>query len=134
MDSPGEEPFYTSQGRSPGSGSQSSGWHEVEPGEQGRVMKVKKAACACGHVVTIMVEWQRTAGATEVKGRRECGVSLTACHLHLEPMCILILPWLLVELNLTLLPIVDSSSRVKCSSFLGFLSSQGGGFLLLFYI
>ncbi|XP_074953543.1 nuclear factor 1 A-type isoform X31 [Phalacrocorax aristotelis] len=31
MDSPGEEPFYTSQGRSPGSGSQSSGWHEVEP-------------------------------------------------------------------------------------------------------
>ncbi|XP_071666211.1 nuclear factor 1 A-type isoform X5 [Patagioenas fasciata] len=32
MDSPGEEPFYTSQGRSPGSGSQSSGWHEVEPG------------------------------------------------------------------------------------------------------
>lgn len=33
MDSPGEEPFYTSQGRSPGSGSQSSGWHEVEPGK-----------------------------------------------------------------------------------------------------
>ncbi|EPQ15043.1 Nuclear factor 1 A-type [Myotis brandtii] len=32
MDSPGEEPFYTGQGRSPGSGSQSSGWHEVEPG------------------------------------------------------------------------------------------------------
>ncbi|KAM4640751.1 nuclear factor 1 A-type isoform 2-T2 [Discoglossus pictus] len=32
MDSPGEEPFYTSQGRSPGSGSQSSGWHDVEPG------------------------------------------------------------------------------------------------------
>ncbi|XP_043555197.1 nuclear factor 1 A-type isoform X1 [Chiloscyllium punctatum] len=31
MDSPGEEPFYTNQGRSPGSGSQSSGWHEVEP-------------------------------------------------------------------------------------------------------
>lgn len=35
MDSPGEEPFYTGQGRSPGSGSQSSGWHEVEPGKQG---------------------------------------------------------------------------------------------------
>lgn len=34
MDSPGEEPFYTGQGRSPGSGSQSSGWHEVEPGKQ----------------------------------------------------------------------------------------------------
>ncbi|KAM5148973.1 nuclear factor 1 A-type isoform 3-T3 [Mantella aurantiaca] len=32
MDSPGEEPFYTNQGRSPGSGSQSSGWHDVEPG------------------------------------------------------------------------------------------------------
>ncbi|XP_018409367.1 PREDICTED: nuclear factor 1 A-type isoform X9 [Nanorana parkeri] len=31
MDSPGEEPFYTNQGRSPGSGSQSSGWHDVEP-------------------------------------------------------------------------------------------------------
>ncbi|XP_009981917.1 PREDICTED: LOW QUALITY PROTEIN: nuclear factor 1 A-type, partial [Tauraco erythrolophus] len=31
MDSPGEEPFYTSQGRSPGGASQSSGWHEVEP-------------------------------------------------------------------------------------------------------
>ncbi|XP_053549610.1 nuclear factor 1 A-type isoform X2 [Bombina bombina] len=30
MDSPGEEPFYPSQGRSPGS--QSSGWHDVEPG------------------------------------------------------------------------------------------------------
>lgn len=35
MDSPGEEPFYAGQGRSPGSGSQSSGWHEVEPGKQG---------------------------------------------------------------------------------------------------
>lgn len=34
MDSPGEEPFYTGQGRSPGSGSQSSGWHEVEPGKR----------------------------------------------------------------------------------------------------
>ncbi|XP_075037870.1 nuclear factor 1 A-type isoform X4 [Mixophyes fleayi] len=32
MDSPGEEPFYTNQGRSPGSVSQSSGWHDVEPG------------------------------------------------------------------------------------------------------
>ncbi|XP_075037884.1 nuclear factor 1 A-type isoform X17 [Mixophyes fleayi] len=31
MDSPGEEPFYTNQGRSPGSVSQSSGWHDVEP-------------------------------------------------------------------------------------------------------
>ncbi|XP_064415925.1 nuclear factor 1 A-type isoform X9 [Latimeria chalumnae] len=31
IDSPGEEPFYPSQGRSPGSGSQSSGWHDVEP-------------------------------------------------------------------------------------------------------
>ncbi|XP_073400703.1 nuclear factor 1 A-type isoform X4 [Dendrobates tinctorius] len=32
MDSPNEEPFYPNQGRSPGSGSQSSGWHDVEPG------------------------------------------------------------------------------------------------------
>ncbi|XP_077133264.1 nuclear factor 1 A-type isoform X20 [Ranitomeya variabilis] len=31
MDSPNEEPFYPNQGRSPGSGSQSSGWHDVEP-------------------------------------------------------------------------------------------------------
>lgn len=38
MDSPGEEPFYTGQGRSPGSGSQSSGWHEVEPGKLGWAM------------------------------------------------------------------------------------------------
>ncbi|XP_014126274.1 nuclear factor 1 A-type isoform X7 [Falco biarmicus] len=39
MDSPGEEPFYTSQGRSPGSGSQSSGWHEVEPGRGNSLVK-----------------------------------------------------------------------------------------------
>ncbi|KAG2463663.1 NFIA factor, partial [Polypterus senegalus] len=31
VDSPGEESFYPGQGRSPGSGSQSSSWHEVEP-------------------------------------------------------------------------------------------------------
>lgn len=42
MDSPGEEPFYTGQGRSPGSGSQSSGWHEVEPGERGRAGRGRK--------------------------------------------------------------------------------------------
>lgn len=32
MDSPGEESYYPSQGRSPGSGSQTSSWHDVEPG------------------------------------------------------------------------------------------------------
>ncbi|XP_026861280.2 nuclear factor 1 A-type isoform X3 [Electrophorus electricus] len=32
VDSPGEEPYYPAQGRSPGSGSQASSWHEVEPG------------------------------------------------------------------------------------------------------
>ncbi|XP_075901357.1 nuclear factor 1 A-type isoform X5 [Nelusetta ayraudi] len=33
VDSPGEESYYpSSQGRSPGSGSQSSSWHDVEPG------------------------------------------------------------------------------------------------------
>ncbi|XP_041133507.1 nuclear factor 1 A-type isoform X3 [Polyodon spathula] len=31
VDSPGEESYYPGQGRSPGSGSQSSSWHEVEP-------------------------------------------------------------------------------------------------------
>ncbi|XP_034566971.1 nuclear factor 1 A-type isoform X1 [Notolabrus celidotus] len=31
VDSPGEESYYTSQGRSPGSGSQASSWHDVEP-------------------------------------------------------------------------------------------------------
>lgn len=30
-DSPGEETYYSGQGRSPGSGSQSSSWHDVEP-------------------------------------------------------------------------------------------------------
>ncbi|XP_064187384.1 nuclear factor 1 A-type isoform X5 [Anguilla rostrata] len=32
VDSPGEESYYPGQGRSPGSGSQASSWHEVEPG------------------------------------------------------------------------------------------------------
>ncbi|KAL4000134.1 dishevelled associated activator of morphogenesis [Sarotherodon galilaeus] len=32
VDSPGEESYYPSQGRSPGSGSQASSWHDVEPG------------------------------------------------------------------------------------------------------
>lgn len=45
MDSPGEEPFYTGQGRSPGSGSQSSGWHEVEPGKQGGQVGMWLALC-----------------------------------------------------------------------------------------
>ncbi|XP_063795303.1 nuclear factor 1 A-type isoform X3 [Pseudophryne corroboree] len=40
MDSPGEEPFYTNQGRSPGSGSQSSGWHDVEPETHKRLRKM----------------------------------------------------------------------------------------------
>uniref|UniRef100_A0A8C5R932 Nuclear factor 1 n=1 Tax=Leptobrachium leishanense TaxID=445787 RepID=A0A8C5R932_9ANUR len=40
MDSPGEEPFYTNQGRSPGSGSQSSGWHDVEPDVHKRIRKM----------------------------------------------------------------------------------------------
>ncbi|KAK7889395.1 hypothetical protein WMY93_024955 [Mugilogobius chulae] len=31
VDSPGEETYYSGQGRSPGSGSQSSSWHDVEP-------------------------------------------------------------------------------------------------------
>ncbi|KAA0712132.1 Nuclear factor 1 A-type [Triplophysa tibetana] len=33
VDSPGEESYYPGQGRSPGSGSQASSWHEVEPGQ-----------------------------------------------------------------------------------------------------
>ncbi|XP_051550909.1 nuclear factor 1 A-type isoform X7 [Myxocyprinus asiaticus] len=31
VDSPGEDSYYPGQGRSPGSGSQASSWHEVEP-------------------------------------------------------------------------------------------------------
>ncbi|XP_069376165.1 nuclear factor 1 A-type isoform X9 [Paralichthys olivaceus] len=31
VDSPGEESYYPGQGRSPGSGSQASSWHDVEP-------------------------------------------------------------------------------------------------------
>uniref|UniRef100_A0A672T422 Nuclear factor 1 n=1 Tax=Sinocyclocheilus grahami TaxID=75366 RepID=A0A672T422_SINGR len=31
VDSPGEESYYPGQGRSPGSGSQASSWHEIEP-------------------------------------------------------------------------------------------------------
>ncbi|MGH0145854.1 UNVERIFIED_CONTAM: hypothetical protein FKN15_005950 [Acipenser sinensis] len=34
VDSPGEESYYPGQGRSPGSGSQSSSWHEVEPEDE----------------------------------------------------------------------------------------------------
>ncbi len=34
VDSPGEESYYPGQGRSPGSGSQASSWHEVEPGNR----------------------------------------------------------------------------------------------------
>lgn len=71
MDSPGEEPFYTGQGRSPGSGSQSSGWHEVEPGEQ-RSHKREGTACVC-----VMVLWE-TAGTTEAcDGVCVCVGSLT---------------------------------------------------------
>ncbi|XP_077133248.1 nuclear factor 1 A-type isoform X4 [Ranitomeya variabilis] len=40
MDSPNEEPFYPNQGRSPGSGSQSSGWHDVEPEAHKRIRKM----------------------------------------------------------------------------------------------
>lgn len=68
MDSPGEEPFYTGQGRSPGSGSQSSGWHEVEPGEQGTVVSGKETACARGHLSS-HAQQQGTADTARVKGR-----------------------------------------------------------------
>lgn len=110
MDSPGEEPFYTGQGRSPGSGSQSSGWHEVEPGEQGRVVKAKAAACACRHGVAVMAGWQRAEGATEVKGRCECvssGSRAVTCPLgpHVFSLCL----GCSLSCNLTALPIVDPS-------------------------
>ncbi|XP_062419383.1 nuclear factor 1 A-type isoform X6 [Pungitius pungitius] len=50
VDSPGEESYYTSQGRSPGSGSQASSWHDVEPGmpsPAGALKKLEKSGF-CG--------------------------------------------------------------------------------------
>lgn len=80
MDSPGEEPFYTGQGRSPGSGSQSSGWHEVEPGEQGTVMSGKETACAPGPILT------RTAAGNSRHSRSERQTSVCVLsHSRLSP-------------------------------------------------
>lgn len=84
MDSPGEEPFYTSQGRSPGSGSQSSGWHEVEPGEQGTVMGGKETACARGPSLTCTVAEDRRYSRS-ARQRRVCVVSLTAVSCTWRP-------------------------------------------------
>nr|XP_046246571.1 nuclear factor 1 A-type isoform X1 [Scatophagus argus]XP_046246572.1 nuclear factor 1 A-type isoform X1 [Scatophagus argus]XP_046246573.1 nuclear factor 1 A-type isoform X1 [Scatophagus argus] len=43
VDSPGEESYYPSQGRSPGSGSQASSWHDVEPGMPSPAGALKKS-------------------------------------------------------------------------------------------
>lgn len=61
MDSPGEEPFYTGQGRSPGSGSQSSGWHEVEPGK-------RAGHWACSRPCKVQDAWESTPG---IKGTQQ---------------------------------------------------------------
>lgn len=86
MDSPGEEPFYTGQGRSPGSGSQSSGWHEVEPGEQGAVMSRKETARTPGPILT------RTAAENSRCSRGETQIRVCrlahGCLLHSEPTCV----------------------------------------------
>uniref|UniRef100_A0A665VIL0 Nuclear factor 1 n=1 Tax=Echeneis naucrates TaxID=173247 RepID=A0A665VIL0_ECHNA len=43
VDSPGEESYYPGQGRSPGSGSQASSWHDVEPGMPSPAGALKKS-------------------------------------------------------------------------------------------
>ncbi|XP_004557060.1 nuclear factor 1 A-type isoform X3 [Maylandia zebra] len=43
VDSPGEESYYPSQGRSPGSGSQASSWHDVEPGMPSPASALKRS-------------------------------------------------------------------------------------------
>ncbi|XP_031731133.1 nuclear factor 1 A-type isoform X5 [Anarrhichthys ocellatus] len=52
VDSPGEESYYPSQGRSPGSGSQASSWHDVEPGMPSPAGALKKSEKSgfCGAV------------------------------------------------------------------------------------
>ncbi|XP_027146252.1 nuclear factor 1 A-type isoform X1 [Larimichthys crocea] len=52
VDSPGEESYYPSQGRSPGSGSQASSWHDVEPGMASPADALKKSEKSgfCGAV------------------------------------------------------------------------------------
>ncbi|TNN65741.1 Nuclear factor 1 A-type [Liparis tanakae] len=52
VDSPGEESYYPSQGRSPGSGSQASSWHDVEPGMPSPAGALKKSEKSgfCGSV------------------------------------------------------------------------------------
>uniref|UniRef100_A0AAZ3R0I3 Nuclear factor 1 n=1 Tax=Oncorhynchus tshawytscha TaxID=74940 RepID=A0AAZ3R0I3_ONCTS len=45
VDSPGEESYYPGQGRSPGSGSQASSWHEVEPGMPSPTTLKKSEKC-----------------------------------------------------------------------------------------
>ncbi|XP_038554614.1 nuclear factor 1 A-type-like [Micropterus salmoides] len=52
VDSPGEESYYPSQGRSPGSGSQASSWHDVEPGmpSPAGVLKKSEKSGFCGAV------------------------------------------------------------------------------------
>uniref|UniRef100_A0A3Q3GZI7 Nuclear factor 1 n=1 Tax=Kryptolebias marmoratus TaxID=37003 RepID=A0A3Q3GZI7_KRYMA len=50
VDSPGEESYYPGQGRSPGSGSQTSSWHDVEPGTMSPagVLKRSERSGFCG--------------------------------------------------------------------------------------
>ncbi|XP_039984330.1 nuclear factor 1 A-type isoform X1 [Xiphias gladius] len=52
VDSPGEESYYPGQGRSPGSGSQASSWHDVEPGMPSPAGALKKSEKSgfCGAV------------------------------------------------------------------------------------
>uniref|UniRef100_A0A7N8YBR1 Nuclear factor 1 n=1 Tax=Mastacembelus armatus TaxID=205130 RepID=A0A7N8YBR1_9TELE len=54
VDSPGEESYYPGQGRSPGSGSQASSWHDVEPGMPSPAGALKKSEKSgfCGAVAS----------------------------------------------------------------------------------
>uniref|UniRef100_A0A8K9X4M8 Nuclear factor 1 n=1 Tax=Oncorhynchus mykiss TaxID=8022 RepID=A0A8K9X4M8_ONCMY len=51
VDSPGEESYYPGQGRSPGSGSQASSWHEVEPGMPSPTTLKKSEKCGFSNPV-----------------------------------------------------------------------------------
>lgn len=117
MDSPGEEPFYTGQGRSPGSGSQSSGWHEVEPGKQGwaaglwqRLQNQTRArgrchveeaeanglfnvnlCLCCGPAATFVQVAVRSCASVERRVRMVQISSFTRCHLRCSPVFHLLL-------------------------------------------
>ncbi|XP_031642182.1 nuclear factor 1 A-type isoform X1 [Oncorhynchus tshawytscha] len=65
VDSPGEESYYPGQGRSPGSGSQASSWHEVEPAGY----KLR------GSLASSFISRQGMPSPTTLKKSEKCGFS-----------------------------------------------------------